>query len=241
MNLTLRDVASILNVSERTIYRWIDQENIPAYRINEQYRFNRAELLAWATARRIRVSDQLLLEPESRGTPLPLFSETLTTGGIYYRVEGRDKTSALRAAVDLVKLPDDVDRDWVFRMLLARESLASTGVGEGIAIPHARYPIALHTPQPSLTLCFLENAIEYAALDGAPVRLLFVLLSATVRGHLAVLSQLGFALRDAGFKRTVLGEGSREEILREARRIEGTLAVVAARDETESAGRESGH
>jgi PTS system nitrogen regulatory IIA component len=228
MNLTLRDVAKILNVSERTIYRWIDQETIPAYRINEQYRFNRAELLAWATARRIKVSDQLLLEPESRGAPTPSFGDTLTAGGIFYRLEGRDKTSVLRAAVDLVKLPDDVDRDWVFRMLLARESLASTGVGEGVAIPHARYPIALHTPQPSLTLFFLENSVDYGALDGQPVRTLFVLLSATVRGHLALLSQLGFALRDLGFKSAVLREGSREDILREARRVEKTLAATVA-------------
>lgn len=223
MNLTLRDVAEILNVSERTLYRWIDQEIIPAYRINEQYRFNRAELLAWATSRRLKVTDQLFLEPETSGTPPPSFSETLAAGGIFYRVDGRDKASALRAAVDLVKLPDDVDRNWVFEMLLARESLSSTGIGEAIAIPHVRYPIALHTPCPLLSLCFLENSIGFGALDGQPVRMLFVLLSPTIRGHLSLLSKLGFALRDLGFKSAVLREASREDILREARRMEAAL------------------
>jgi len=52
MQLTVRDAAKLLAVSEKTIYRWINQGSLPAYRVNEQYRFNRAELLEWATARK---------------------------------------------------------------------------------------------------------------------------------------------------------------------------------------------
>ena len=44
MNLSVRDAASLLKVSEKTIYRWIHQQVVPAYRVQEQYRFNRAEL-----------------------------------------------------------------------------------------------------------------------------------------------------------------------------------------------------
>ncbi len=220
MKLTIRDVAAMLNVSERTIYRWIDLEVIPAYRINEQWRFNRTELLAWATARRLNVSSELLQEPETMGSAAPSFSETLSAGGVFYRVASQDKASALRAVVELSKLPDDVDRNWVFEMLLARESLESTGIGEGIAIPHVRYPIALHTPKPLLMLCFLEQAVEFGAIDGQPARVLFCLLSPTIRGHLALLSRLAFVLRDAGFKDAVLREASRDDIFEEARRVE---------------------
>jgi PTS system nitrogen regulatory IIA component len=220
MKLTIRDVATMINVSERTIYRWIDLEVIPAYRINEQWRFNRAELLAWATARRLNVSSDLLLEPETLGSATPSFTETLSAGGVFYRVAGADKASALRAVVELSKLPDDVDRNWVFEMLLARESLESTGIGDGIAIPHVRYPIALHTPKPLLMLCFLEQSVEFGAIDGQPVRDLFCLLSPTIRGHLALLSRLAFVLRDPRFKDAVLREASRDEIFQEAKRVE---------------------
>ncbi|MEK7756070.1 MAG: PTS sugar transporter subunit IIA, partial [Planctomycetota bacterium] len=226
MKLTIRDVAAMLNVSERTIYRWIDLEVIPAYRINEQWRFNRAELLAWATARRLNVSSELLQEPETLGSAAPSFTETLSAGGIFYRVAGEDKASALRAVVELSKLPDDVDRGWVFEMLLARESLESTGIGDGIAIPHVRYPIALHTPKPLLMLCFLEQPVEFGAIDGQPVRVLFCLLSPTIRGHLALLSRLAFVLRDAGFKNAVLHEASRDEIFEEAKRVEAGFVPV---------------
>jgi len=220
MKLTIRDVAAMLNVSGRTIYRWIDLEVIPAYRINEQWRFNRAELLAWATARRLNVSSELLQEPETLGSPVPSLVETLIAGGVFYRVAGHDKASALRAIVEISKLPDDVDRSWVFEMMLARESLESTGIGEGIAIPHVRYPIALHTPKPLLMLCFLEQAVEFGAIDGQPVRVLFCLLSPSIRGHLALLSRVAFVLRDACFKDVVLREASRDEIFQEAKRVE---------------------
>ena len=228
MTLTIRDVAALLKVSERTIYRWIDLEVIPAYRINEQWRFNRAELLAWATARRLNVSSELLQEPETVGSPAPSLAEILSAGGVFYRVAGRDKASALMAVVELSQLPEEVDRSWVFEMLLARESLESTAIGEGIAIPHVRYPIALHTPKPLLMLCFLENPVEFGALDGQPVRVLFCLLSPTIRGHLALLSRLAFVLRDPRFKDAVLREASREEIFQEARRVESGFVTAPA-------------
>ncbi|HPI73978.1 MAG TPA: helix-turn-helix domain-containing protein, partial [bacterium] len=50
MELTVKDVVRLFNVSERTVYRWIQSANLPAYKVNEQYRFNRVEMLEWATA-----------------------------------------------------------------------------------------------------------------------------------------------------------------------------------------------
>lgn len=223
MQLSVREAAKILDVSEKTIYRWINQGTLPAYRINEQYRFNRAELLEWATSHKINVSAEILHEPESQTAPLPSLVEALEAGGIFYRVSGTEKESALRAVVEMLRLPDEVDRDFLFRVLLARESLGSTAVGDGIAIPHVRNPIVLHVPRPAITLCFLEKPINFGALDGKPVQILFTLISPTVRAHLHLLSRLAYALRQPAFKKTVLGQGSREEILAEARKIETVI------------------
>ena len=76
MKLTVRDAARILSVSEKSIYRWIKDGVIPAYQINDQYRFNRAELLEWATSRRINVSPEIFAEPEGGETP-PLGASAL--------------------------------------------------------------------------------------------------------------------------------------------------------------------
>ena len=223
MQLTVRDVAKLLEISEKTVYRWVSQGTLPAYRVNEQYRFNRAELLEWATSRKINVSADIFHEPES-AAPIPGISDALLAGGIFYRVGGENKSSALRAVVETMRLPDEVDREFLFRVLLAREAMASTGIGDGIAIPHVRNPIVLHVAKPMVTLCFLEKPIDFAAIDGQPVHALFSMVSPTVRAHLHLLSRLAFALRDPAFKVLVHRQGSRDEILAEARRVESTLA-----------------
>ncbi|MBI1816647.1 MAG: PTS sugar transporter subunit IIA [Deltaproteobacteria bacterium] len=228
MQLNVRDVSDLFKVSEKTVYRWINQGILPAYRVNDQYRFNRAELLEWATSRKMNVSAELFDEPESDATPVPGLVEALQAGGIFYRVGGIDKESALRGLVEHMRLPDEVDREFVWRVLLARERLQSTGLGEGIAIPHVRNPIVLHVSRPTITLCFLERPVEFEALDGKPVFALFSLVCPTVRAHLRLLSRLAFALNDSGFKTAVLRQGSRDEILNEARRVEATVSSSAA-------------
>lgn len=228
MKLTVRDAAQILNVSEKSIYRWIKQGVIPAYQINDQYRFNRAELLEWATSRRINVSPEIFGEPEGGETPPPSLSEGLRAGGVYYRIGGHDKASVLHAVVDTMKLPEEVDREFLYQVLLAREALGSTGIGEGIAIPHVRNPIVLHLSRPMVTLCFLDRPVDFGALDGQPVTTLFTLISPTVRAHLHLLSRLGFALRDPDFKRAVLEQASRDKILEALKRAEIAFAPPAA-------------
>ena len=118
MNLSVRDAASLLKVSEKTIYRWIQQQVVPAYRVQEQYRFNRAELLEWATSRRLNVSSEIFLEPEAEGLPIPSLVAALEAGGVHYRVSGSDKAGALREVVQLLRLPDEVDREFLLRVLL---------------------------------------------------------------------------------------------------------------------------
>ena len=224
MKLLVRDAARLLEVSEKTIYRWIKQGSIPAYRLKDQYRFNRAELLEWATARRIRLSPEIFREAESEAASLPRLLDALYAGGIHYRIGGSDKAEVLRQVVETLRLPEEVDPGFLYEVLLAREALGSTAIGDGIAIPHVRNPVILHLQRPMITLSFLERPIEYGALDGKPVGVLFTVISPTVRAHLHLLSRLSFALKDPAFKKAVLRQASREELLRVIERCERALA-----------------
>src|SRR5947208_4090596 len=116
MQLTVRDTAKLLNVSEKTIYRWITQGSLPAYRVSDQYRFNRAELLEWATSRKIHVSPDIFAEPEGGEASPPSLSEALRAGGVHYRVGGADKAAVLHAAVEMMKLPEEVDSEFVYQV-----------------------------------------------------------------------------------------------------------------------------
>jgi len=223
MQLTVKDVANLLKVNEKTIYRWLKKGELPVYMVGDHYRFNRSELLEWVTAHKINVSADIFHETEPLQSSVHSLSEALSAGGIYYRTEGANKESAIKNVVELMKLPPEVDREFLLQVLLAREAMASTAIGGGIAIPHVRNPIVLHVTDPIVSLCFLEKPVDFNALDGVPVGCLFTLISPTVKTHLHLLSRLAYVLRDDGFKNVIENQGTREEILSGIVRVESGL------------------
>jgi PTS system nitrogen regulatory IIA component len=227
MQLTIRDLTQLLNVAESTVSRWIKQRGLPAQQVGGQYRVNRAELLEWATANNVRVSLELFDHLEADAEGVPSLAEALEVGGIHYQLPDTNKDQALRALVRLLPLPDGVDRELLLRLFLAREASASTALGDGIAIPHVRNPIVLHVSRPAITLAFLARPVDFGALDGKPVHVLFSIISPTTRSHLQLLARLSFALHDGKFRETVIRQAPREEIMREVHRVEAGVGAPA--------------
>lgn len=234
MPLNVRETADLMGVSEKTVRRWVRENKLPAVKINGQYRFDRIEMLEWATSQRMAVPADIFREPGRDKTPMPSLAEALKAGGIHYRVGGKDRDSVLKSAVDVMALPEGVDRSFLLRVLVARESLGSTGVGDGIAIPHVRNPIVMYVPRPIVTLCFLEHAVAFGAVDGKPIHTLFTLVSPTISLHLSLLAKLAFALRHPDFAGVIARVGTREEILTGASSIDG---IVLRRSGTAEEGR----
>ncbi|MDY6952356.1 MAG: PTS sugar transporter subunit IIA, partial [Thermodesulfobacteriota bacterium] len=87
----------------------------------------------------------------------------------------------------------------LFLRLLEREDLSTTGIGRGVAIPHPRSPLPDAPAEPSITTCFLENPMDYNAIDDMPVFVLFLMLSPSPKVHLRLLARLSYALRDKAF------------------------------------------
>lgn len=230
MQIGVREAARLMNVSEKTIYRWIKQSKLPAYKVNEQYRFNRAEILEWATSNKVNVPVEMFEEQGEADARVPSLVEAIRAGGIHYRLGGSDKATVLKSVMDVMPLPAEVDRSFLYRVLMARESLGSTAIGEGIAIPHVRNPIVMHIPCPMVTVCFLEHPIEFGALDGKPVHTLFTIISPTAKLHLSLLSRLAHALRQPAFRDVIVRQGSRDEIGAAATAVDGQLAVRPAGD-----------
>lgn len=220
MNTSVKEAASLLQVSEKTIYRWIKQEIVPVYTVNDQFRFNRAELLEWAISHRKNISHEALYEETVSSAPLPDLPETLEAGGVIYRLEGEKRRDVLLNLVKELRLPDEVDREYLFKVLDAREELCPTAIGNGIAIPHPRNPVLLHVSKPTVTLAFLEEPVDFCALDGVPIHALFCLISPTVRAHLHLLSRLSYAVRNEKFAAVLKNKSSRKEIFSTLREIE---------------------
>jgi PTS system nitrogen regulatory IIA component len=219
LDLSIRQVAKLLKVSEDTVYRWARQGLLPAHRVDEQFRFNRVELQEWATSHKQKVSPDLFAaEGETRKPPSLL--EAIERGGIFTQVPGEEREQVLEAITLLPAIPAGVNRPMLLALLIAREAMASTGLGEGIAIPHPRDPLVVAVDEPRVLLCFLERSVDFHALDGQPVRVLFLLLSPSVRQHLQMLAQLAYALHDAPLKELLRTAAPPAEILSRLRALE---------------------
>lgn len=223
MDLTAKDAARMLNVPEETVYQWIRNGTLPSYRVSDKYRLNRVELLEWATARHMKVSPELF-RGNGINPPVLLLTEALRRGGVVHDLPCTDKPSALRAICDVLILPEKVDREELHSVLVAREALCSTGIGNSVAIPHPRGPIVLGVQEPQVTLAFLRQPIEYGAVDHQPVSILFVIVSTTVRLHLQILSHLMFALQDKDFRRLLDSRAEEARILARIEEIEAAAS-----------------
>ena len=218
--LTAKDAARLLKAAEEDIYRWVEAGEIPFVQVNDQPRFNQAELLEWATARHREVSVDMFTEGGTAGLGL---EEALRAGGVHSGVRGADRQSALAEVMARMNVPDE-DRETLLEIMLAREDLGSTAIGGGVAIPHVRHPAVVPGVRPSITLCYLETPLDLAAPDGQPVHTLFAILSTTVRGHLQLLAKLSSALHDEGFKSAVASRAGADQIFQHAARLDAAFA-----------------
>jgi PTS system nitrogen regulatory IIA component len=218
MRLTVREVATLLNSPEEMVYRWIESGEMPAYRIHDQYRINRSELLEWATVRKLPVAPELFHETNGENH-IASASECLARGGVFQDVQGTTRSEVLRDVVRHLGLSEN-DGELLLQLLLARGAAATVTVGNGIAIPHVRKPIVLADDEPLLALCYLGTPVDFGAADGEPVFALFLLVCPTVRLHLQMLAKLAHLLRHPFFRETIRTRSSAHRVIEAARQIE---------------------
>ena len=118
----------------------------------------------------------------------------LTPGRSLVNVPGGSKKRVLEQIAKVIAQDlTDLDSQSVYESLIAREKLGSTGFGNGIAIPHCRMA---GCNAPLSAVLRLDNPVDFDAIDGAPVDLLFVLLvpQAATDEHLELLRQIASML-----------------------------------------------
>ena len=222
MQLTLRQAASYLGVSESVARRWITERALPVHEVNERLYLNAVELWEWAIEQGVSVSRSLLEHARRAPDEVPAMSQLLHAGGIASDIDARDKREVLRRLVGELPLPPEQDRATLLSVLEAREAMGSTGIGDGIAIPHVRNPIVLHIDQPFVTLGLLRHPVDFNSLDGLPVHALFIVVSPTVPVHLRILATLGFLLRDSTLREMLRHRAPAQDIIGRIEMLEAT-------------------
>jgi nitrogen PTS system EIIA component len=217
-DIHVKEAAELLNVSEKTIYRWIRQGVIPTIKLQGQYRFDRAELQGWA--RHNRIGSTLAGDAaDASEEDAPLLG-AVELGGIHYRIEGDTPEAIYAQVAALIPFSPRVAatyRETLRATLLEREALVSTGIGHGIALPHPRHPRDWGLGRPAVAIFFLDHPVDFHALDGEPVFVLFVILCGTVKGHLKMLSRVSHLVRAPETRAFLRGTPNRTDLMERIR------------------------
>lgn len=201
MDLKIKDVADLLNVSETTIRRWLSDGKIPAYRINHQYRFSRVEIENWVLRQKLSsseeaefniqtISEEELSDTQNKGgTKQFSLYRALHKGRVLNDINGKSKEEVIRNTMSIMANDLSLDKDVLTDLLLDRENLQPTALNHGVAIPHTR-DFLLDAHHDVVSVVFLKEPIPYGALDGKNVHTLFFLFACDDKRHLHLLAKI---------------------------------------------------
>ena len=140
-------------------------------------------------------------------------TDLLDKKSISLKAAPKSKKETLDMAVDLMAASGRLkDKEAYRKLVYAREEESTTGVGEGIAIPHGKGDCV---SKPGLAAMVIKDGVEYEALDDEPVNILFLIAAPDTKDnvHLDVLSKLSMMLMDEDFRNNLINAKNEDEFL----------------------------
>ena len=138
-------------------------------------------------------------------------TDFLNTQTVIPRLASRGKNAVLQEMADWLAAHSLLDKKRVLEVLLERERISTTAIGEGVAIPHGKLPgvervLGVFGRSP--------EGVDFASLDGRPTHLFFVLIAPenAAADHLKALARISRLLKDEAFRRRLMEGKTSQEI-----------------------------
>ena len=133
---------------------------------------------------------------------------------ISVNIKSTDKEGVIRELIDLLSNATEIkNKEELIKAVLAREALGSTGIGQGVGIPHAK---SQNVKELVAAFGLSKNGVDFDSLDGEPVHIFFLLLAPeeSAGPHLKALARLSRMLKDKYFRELLKKAKDENEILR---------------------------
>lgn len=237
MDLKIKDVAMILNVSESTIRKWLQDKVIPAYRVNDQFRFCLEEIEDWVMSCRMEsknfsarkeslARDSIQKAIEKAGTRQFSLYRAIHHGEVFTSIEGSTKEEIIRNTVEEISSKTKVDGAVLSDFLLDRERLMPTALNHSFAVPHTR-DFLLKGPFDLITVVYPQSPIEYGALDRKPVEVLFFLFACEDKRHLHLLAKLAHLISEEKNRDFLMTKPDKAKLLSYVKKFESKIPNFA--------------
>jgi PTS system nitrogen regulatory IIA component len=223
MYLSIVQLAESFGVEEAVVEDWVRHESLPCVTDRGRRLFDRAQVITWAAQRgRAAQAGFLAAQPSALHTGLRL-EPLLRNGGIW-----RDATAAriaeiFKRVVDRLPGASAAVRQLLAQRLTAPDGISWAAVGQGLALPHLRAPVALGRDSGVLALLILSDAVGQSGPDSVPITRLLFFVAPSPRAHLELLGQLSSALRAGPLRQLILEAAPDDRI----------FAALAKADSTE--------
>jgi mannitol/fructose-specific phosphotransferase system IIA component (Ntr-type) len=157
-----------------------------------------------------------------KNTGSTTLTDMLSPAVINLNLKSMDREAVLEELVNQIpQLTNQPEaRQTLLRALHEREQLHSTGIGDGIALPHARNALVGLVDNPIIVFGRHATGIPYGSIDSVPARLFFLLIAPTVTQHLAILARLSRLLRDPKLRQSLLTAETPEKAIAFVREAE---------------------
>jgi mannitol/fructose-specific phosphotransferase system IIA component (Ntr-type) len=155
-------------------------------------------------------------------------AEILTPETVVLDLKGSTRDEVLAELVDHVPEigEDAVAKRRLLQALIERENLHSTGIGDGVALPHARNALVGLVGKPVLVFGRHARGVPFDSIDGQPAQLFFLIVAPSVREHLNLLARISRLVRDPDFRRALLKANTPQEVIEIIRNSEAKLAAI---------------
>ena len=216
MYLNVIQLAESFGVEENVVEGWIRNDSLPAIQDRGRLLFDRAQVIAWAADRGLAAKAGFLASPQistgKRGLEL-----MLRAGGIFRDVPVENIRETFEQVVN--KLPGATApvRQVLAQRLRAADGISWAAVGDGLALPHLRSPVALGRDAGALAILLLRDALTLhePTPDNAPIVRLLFFIAPSPRAHLEMLSQLSVALTRGNLRQLILENAADEKLFTE--------------------------
>lgn len=198
MDLKLKDVAQLLRVSIPEVQQWLAEGKIPSYRMADEVRFNRAELENWLIHYGLPNDPIAPIDALNDGTHADAvehgllkfdFYRSIFRGEVFHEIDSVSKEQIIERTTQRLAKKYPLDSEHLYQLLVAREKLTPTGLGQGVAVPHTR-DFLINTHFDAVCVVYPKQPLAWGSIDKELVHTLFFVFACSDKSHLHLLAKI---------------------------------------------------
>jgi PTS system nitrogen regulatory IIA component len=215
-------------VSEKTIYRMLEKNILPAVRVGGQWRFRKKDIDSWIDrqVRKVEIDGdrRVLAEFEQSEIEIALLLEE---ENIWLETHPMSRDEVLTWMILHAKLEEGVDRKALTESVLLREQICSTAIVESAAFPHPNNPATFRFSRKRVLVAIMQQPINYLDPHGHMPNVVVMILARTVQGYLLTLSRAIKLFQDFNLIDRLRKSKTPEEVIRIIREAEDGLRNIS--------------